>query len=343
VAISHCWLSPEHPDPDGYHLRLLAQLLDRRVAYIGPDSGVAIFFDYCSLYQKERTEDEEEVFTESLKWCELWYAHEHTEKWLLTSVPNPAHGLSEPWWSTRGWMSFERSVAELVAIEGVGSRNSLLDIGLATNDDALSILEWPEIAKRCRFLQKPPLVPEAFASNLATKNFSEPLDIDLLKRKYNETFEGVMASTQLLVFCDLEWGDAEAAELAIGLMRCQVLRKIELEGNTIGDAGVGSIMEALSSCHYIETVDLRSNRIGDGGAEHAARAIPKCKKLISIDLSFNVIGNAGASAFKTMFEAGAHPTFQELCLNSNDCGQFMKEQLQATVLRVQGEAFSLSM
>merc|ERR1719262_275442 len=99
-----------------------------------------------------------------------------------------------------------------MTIEGVGSRASLLDLGLALAadgelDDSVGELEWPEIQKRCRILPLPPVIADTYTEILATKQFTQPDDLDMLLEKYIDTFNGVMAATQLLVFCDLNWGD----------------------------------------------------------------------------------------------------------------------------------------
>ncbi|CAK9103035.1 unnamed protein product [Durusdinium trenchii] len=48
---------------------------------------LAIFLDYCSLFQEPRSIAEAKAFEESLKNVAIWYAHKRTQVWILTSTP----------------------------------------------------------------------------------------------------------------------------------------------------------------------------------------------------------------------------------------------------------------
>ena len=110
VAISHRWERSDHPDPHGTQLeeaqRRLQSLFDSKSTNAHPQldlaqhwsggegglgsrrrrkwtqgpvqldpSRVGIFYDYCSLYQKPRTEQEEMIFQQDLKDMHHHYAH----------------------------------------------------------------------------------------------------------------------------------------------------------------------------------------------------------------------------------------------------------------------------
>lgn len=67
VALSHRWRSPEHPDPDGLQLREA----QRRVATLAAEMAwalddVGVFYDFCSLPQPPRSEDERAQFAAGL-------------------------------------------------------------------------------------------------------------------------------------------------------------------------------------------------------------------------------------------------------------------------------------
>ena len=66
LSISHCWESPEHPDPYGRTLAQVAAKLAGTWSGAEPQSGLplfrawgfddmGVFFDWGSLYQKPRT------------------------------------------------------------------------------------------------------------------------------------------------------------------------------------------------------------------------------------------------------------------------------------------------
>eukprot|EP00928_Gymnodinium_smaydae_P034133 TRINITY_DN24268_c0_g1_i1.p1 TRINITY_DN24268_c0_g1~~TRINITY_DN24268_c0_g1_i1.p1 ORF type:complete len:513 (+),score=82.96 TRINITY_DN24268_c0_g1_i1:311-1849(+) len=345
VAVSHPWLRREHPDPHGDQVKQLLPLIKSRLRDLGPGSELAVFLDYCSLFQEPRTATEEELYLESMRDIGLWYANLKTETWLLTDTPEtcslPADITGDPGATAvastgdRGWMMFERAIAGLVAIEGVGARNSLLDISKFEDES----MEWKDVATNYGADRSPPMLPDEFNEELASKVFGRQEDLALLQRMYRDTFNEVMASTSVFILCDLGWADEEACKMAVAISSCSMLRGIELEGNLISNRGISSLMEALSHCTLLESIILCSNDIGDAGAEAMAKILPACKCLQEVDLSYNTIGNVGAAAFIAMFENGGIPSLKQLRLDRNDIGRFQRDRLQQAALRVQPSGF----
>ena len=74
VALSYRWLSADHPDPDGFHLAIIAEvaalyLKNSGLTYVFIRADLdpaladfALFWDFASLPQKPRTEAEELLF-----------------------------------------------------------------------------------------------------------------------------------------------------------------------------------------------------------------------------------------------------------------------------------------
>lgn len=370
IAISYCWLQEGHPDPEGAQFKLLGQLIRCRLRSVGDGVDLAIYIDYCSVFQEPRSELETAAYNESLDSMHFWFAHEKPEKWLLSRVIDvgarcsrvddvsrilaqaSAGGTLQEFaakvsaadaeevlpYTDRGWPCFERALAEFLAI-GAGAKVSLLDMGKL--DGAFSALEWPEIQRRCRAGQAAPQIPEAFCAELAGKTFRNPSDLAMLQEKYRVTFNEVVACTLNLIFCNLDWGDEEVVALASTLTYCSQLQSIDLEGNNIGDTGVASLLAALPGCPKLTRVILRRNRIGDVGAQHIAAQLPFCKQLEELDLSFNVIGNEGAGHLAAVFERTAHPRLRELRLNSNDVGAYVQTKLRSSTAAAQPSNFTL--
>merc|ERR1719174_3677068 len=87
IALSYCWLTPEHPDPKSEQFSMVAKVVDILLAS-GDYNDYGMFIDWCSLCQgPDRSEAEDASFRESLRHINLWYAHNMTMKWLLTAVP----------------------------------------------------------------------------------------------------------------------------------------------------------------------------------------------------------------------------------------------------------------
>ena len=57
VGVSYCWETKVHPDPRREQLKLLARVARSRTQYRqhNPCSDLAVFFDFCSLFQSART------------------------------------------------------------------------------------------------------------------------------------------------------------------------------------------------------------------------------------------------------------------------------------------------
>ena len=56
VCVSHCWLQPDHPDPRGHNLRMMAKGLKSLLEF-RCNRTVAVFYDFCSIHQKCRSAD----------------------------------------------------------------------------------------------------------------------------------------------------------------------------------------------------------------------------------------------------------------------------------------------
>jgi len=352
VAISYCWLRSEHPDPYGSQLAAAGALASSCLEELGDGVDLAVFLDYGSLFQEPRSESEEEVFAESLKHVALFFSHKKTQVWVLTVTPDTC-GLPEDLSTTatdlpvlpydvRGWPNFERNVAELLACEG-GAGQSILLIDEAALEQLLKSekMPWPEVLDAFKANQEPPKVPDVFCDLLATKTFSKVEDLQVLQDAYTVVFEETMHTMRNLVYCDLGWGDAAAADLSLAVQACHLLVNIELEGNGVADEGCRVLFEAFAACSSLAQITLRSNRVGDVGARHIAEQMPRCLSMEELDLSFNKIANAGAEDFIHMMESGKHPSLKEVRLNNNLVGSSLRMRLTAVAQETHGSDFTL--
>jgi len=147
ISVSYCWVSADHPDPHRYHLATIAQLVKRfcdensnnavkNYAMPGVDFGdfrnyyqehgfcfgagdglwTGIFLDWCCLPQDKpigsRTNEENRLFKLALRKINVWYAHQNTITWMLTSLPL---GTSRADYHDSGWTTFERTVASILS------------------------------------------------------------------------------------------------------------------------------------------------------------------------------------------------------------------------------------
>lgn len=280
VAISYSWLTKVHPDPDSIHLQTLAFLIKpfARHKRVSMDN-LAIFIDWCSLYQEPRTQEEKIAFMRSLQHINLWYAHAETEVWMLTYTPEDVTPYER-----RGWPTFEVAISTMIS-----DSTSVLDIGLLPVDfgtqKAPRIKDWADVVKACQGMRSPPFTPDDFKRELDRKIFTNQSDAEMVCRKYSETFKHVMGSVEQLWLDGLRWVDSDVKRLTKVLPHCGVLIELHLEANNITGCGVDALVAALSKCSKLEVLGLDGNNIDPTSAERLRTAwIDAGKKAGRLDL-----------------------------------------------------------
>eukprot|EP00927_Polykrikos_kofoidii_P046531 TRINITY_DN40744_c0_g1_i1.p1 TRINITY_DN40744_c0_g1~~TRINITY_DN40744_c0_g1_i1.p1 ORF type:complete len:656 (-),score=115.62 TRINITY_DN40744_c0_g1_i1:288-2255(-) len=258
MAVSYVWGSTEHPDPDGRLLQVVARLAHLFVLEAG---DIAIFLDWCSLYQAPRSAEEAASFARaSLHMCAL-YAHERVVKLLLTSL-RPPLGASPA--STRGWVAFEDAACRLLSPAA-----SVLDIGRIggedCNDTMVSLndntVSYVRIVERCQVERRPPLVPDALLSIMRIREFTHEADRAALDRKYRDAFIAWASDTKELRLCSLGWGDQEASDLAAAIRFCPQLFRLDLRGNRVCQEGAAKLAAAIPRCRGLVELHLAGNRL----------------------------------------------------------------------------------
>ena len=105
VAISYPWVRPQHPDPDGFHLAIIAQVLELYLQ-LNNFEVVAVFWDWASCYQNYfpntasppqdyaeglekvfRTPEQDVLFVKALTSINDWYTDVHTQVLMQTESP----------------------------------------------------------------------------------------------------------------------------------------------------------------------------------------------------------------------------------------------------------------
>lgn len=240
LAISHCWLSREHPDPEGSKLRQLGFFL--RKLQQSTCASIAVFLDWCSLYQKrvhrsagklERLPQERECFARSLEQSHFWYAHECINTWCLTQVPDGMRSFDD-----RGRTTWEVIVGSMltgcstkyahVLTELKARKAFVLDVNQISPGEC-EHLRYGELVERCKIIRRPPLMPDAFAELIAGKFFTcGKNDRPLIKRMYLKVFKEIYGTVKRLNFRSLPWRDAELLELCTVIPHCHKLEVLEL-------------------------------------------------------------------------------------------------------------------
>lgn len=219
VAVSHCWQTEQHPDPQGLNLKILGAAANSYMKTFSGINDIAIFIDWCCLYQPDNQEDrsfeyreEEASFLRASGRISTWYACKATMKWMLTNVSEKRH--AGDLYLSRGWPFFEQALSSMftegshvldlgrlrsheVAVLVYGedrlqskhssaNRQSLVQQQMAKLREELDNLTWPCLVKRYRLRRHVPEPPESFIPVLKTKRFGHASDLAMLEHLYLE-------------------------------------------------------------------------------------------------------------------------------------------------------------
>lgn len=296
ITVSHCWVEEDHPDPAGEQMRILASILETRLAVAYPADGspvyhdAALFIDWASLYQEAggigRTAAQESCFQSALQDVSLWYAHERTESWLLSCTPDGVMPAAN-----RGWPFFEKAVSCLSTPD-----HMLFDMGEYHGED-----NWYDIYRTCKAGRMPAMTPLSFNEALNGKCFTQASDEAQLQQQYAETFHVVLPQTKEISVSNLEWLDGDAETLSKVIPYCSSLAKIDAKSNEICAAGAGAICKACTVCP-VEVISLTKNPLGDAGARAIADSIGGMTNLKTLWLNECSIGDEGVLAVMSQLE-----------------------------------------
>merc|ERR1719498_1128238 len=106
------------------------------------------------------------------------------------------------------------------------------------------------------------MLPSAFAKALEQKVFTNgESDLKLVANIYLETFNEAIGCAKTLWFVSLQWGDAEAEQIAALLPFCSLLEHLALRDNCISSEGAAIVVQAACACATLQGLDLKENLI----------------------------------------------------------------------------------
>jgi hypothetical protein len=312
LAVSYTWETPDHPDPLGETLVLLADAIERAQLFRDQQQSLpdelAIFWDWASLCQKgpggaERPPPEQAAFDSALRRMQLWYAHQQTTVVMITVQRAGSEALP---YHSRGWPTFERGCS-MLAKPGGHCRfwPSLIVVS-------------PSDTSTCKRLAPP--TPERMRAELATKTFTNHADHEVVLTLYRETALAVIGGAKTLDFGGLGWDDAQLAAFCEWLPQCRALEGLALSENRITDAGLATLAVAVTHSGVLprlKFLDLAENRITDAGLTALAEAVTApsvLPKLETLGLHKNRITEAGPTPLAQAMERGALPAMKHIYL-----------------------------
>lgn len=295
VVISYCWLTAQHPDPDGIQLKLIVALLEEQFVrcrgcpgYGGVYEDMGIFWDWCSLFQKDaagqRTKAEWDCFNRAIRTMGLWYAHPMTVVYLITK--RVQEGID---YSKRGWTLFERSLTNLVKPSTAGGYydgwSMCIDLGQDRNKDGLM-----------SFGGQVPLVPALFAEALQKRAFTSRGDKAVVAKLYTTSALPLLRGHEKVILGGVSLGAGSGARLAAALAYCRSMKVLWLSNCGLDDAELAVLAPALPRCTAMQELILGNNKFTE--AASLAKVLPKCTALNRLALLSSHLDEASRSALR---------------------------------------------
>jgi hypothetical protein len=262
-CISYPWLQPDHPDPRATSLRLIANLLERVIAFSG--GTFAVFLDYSSLFQSPRSDAQQSLFKTALSRLSDIYSHPETYIFKVTRLPEgyPAGFVfpegkeaNQADYYDRGWCFCESAMGSLIK-----SSNKVFDLANYTGS---VYKNFGHCMHECMAGRRPPLSPAAFPALLETKAFTNKKgDIEAVAALYRRAFERRFATAQKLIYYGLRWTGEDVQALCCTLAEAKALplEGIDFKFNKIDDAGAAALAAFLRAggAPKMKVIDLRGN------------------------------------------------------------------------------------
>ena len=198
-ALSYRWLTAEHPDPDSFHLSKVVAFLEVHKAWVEKQGinvdDCAVFWDFGSLFQPERTHDQKALFREGLRASNVWYGSVHTTVLIQSHLPP---GFTATPYSQSGWCFVEATISSVIKDSVARFDTGALELDGAGNWSWTRTLT---VMERCMGRRCVPLRPDVVRHLLHTeKKFTTDADKEVVADLYERFFNDVAGSCTELVF-----------------------------------------------------------------------------------------------------------------------------------------------
>ena len=232
------------------------------VDQIGINVDCAVFWDFGSLFQPERTPDQKVLFREGLRASNVWYGSFYTTVLIQSHLPP---GFTAAPYTQSGWCFVEATISSVIKMSGIRC-----DMGALELDGAGNLVideDFETVMGRCGGRRCVPLRPDVVRHLLFTeKKFTTDADKAVVADLYESFFNDVAGSCAQLWFNGLDWTDKEIRDLAGSMHFFEKLEWLDLSGNKIGNEGAVAFADALKDLKHLNFVDLADNNIGLVGA-----------------------------------------------------------------------------
>lgn len=368
-ALSYRWLEASHPDREGFHLRIVAEVAQMAIedetahslwsfVFKGlgmskSDVDIGLFWDFGSLYQSDRekgvddrSDAQKALFGSALAKggaLNVYYGHQHTTAWIQSELPEGFEAKMEALdlartYKESGWCFVESSMSALLK-----DNPHRLDLAKRNTPGAHEDLPiYHRLRTRCFIGRDPPLTPQAMSKVVRTeKRFTGKADCDVVDDMYGDFFEATAPTIEEWEPRDCGWGEAEACAVAEVLPSFVNCRKFGVVDNPLGDAGGKIIFEALDTAPSVQEIAMFMCGLGEGSTVALAAVLQRNTSLTKVRLYGDKgIGDVGGLALAEAI--GRNTTLQELMISNCGLGEDAKAALrEAANKRAAGNELNL--
>ena len=303
IALSYCWATREHPDPENKLLADVCEVLkyldtsknfgEKQAVIKAKNIGereVLVFWDYPCMYQKGDTSTritdlQRDSFDRGLASINILYGHVGTLSLLCTQ--HYADPTTRKDYKDSAWPYFEMLVSTLikpadkavnlpVALEWIGSKATDIASGGPENQANCSLYWLYEHVRRRE--RRLPVPPEQFNVDIVGKKATNGSDIKILINKFKQTFDAVMAPAEKLQLWNIPGPTAVEWHrfLTKTLQSCTALVHVDLRNN---EAIANVTLEVFS--HLNDTLKFLNLSIcvGFGGSLQPLRSFLRLEDL----------------------------------------------------------------
>ena len=283
IAISHAWLTPEHPDPLGEQLIAFADTIhrERRCCRSGGEVCFFFFLHLCCPcipccppsgtcfgvpWWGQQCCESASAFPSGEFMVFYDYASLHQKDPATGDARSDAESTAfAAALETMGtWYAHRLSTTYALDVVPPGWETTpYADRGWTTFEAAVSTLakeatdsSWARHVRMSETARQgggtarpPPVHPEEFAATLARKAFTNgKSDCELVAGLYADVFNGAFGAAELLIYEGAGWGDGEVAQLARVLPLARHARYLELlNNNAISAVGWRALAAAIEA------------------------------------------------------------------------------------------------
>ncbi|CAE7258852.1 unnamed protein product [Symbiodinium sp. CCMP2592] len=292
VSISHMWESMQHPDPWRFQLDAIVEEFRPRLL----DSVVWIFYDFVSLHQYTRNEEQEMLFRRALRDIFVMYSHDAMEVHRIETLT--PESVRERCAAAHGSKIFVYWKEEQKMMDVHISQLKWNETPYEERGWCRSEKEWSALRTWMKGENPVPLPPSMFRARMQQLKFTHREDSEKVFKLQAKVFHQKAESTTNLLIENLD--DDKIAVLAAALPFYTKLKELVVMGSpkNAWKAALGVVESGACS------IEIACENVRDEDAIAFAADLSKenCNHLEQLHLKCETMGELGRQALEQMMQ-----------------------------------------